>query len=64
MLACLLDDGELLVLVEELLLVARATAQTSKWRLTTTRALWKAAELNLAHAWREEGDGCITGIRI
>ena len=63
-LACLLDDGELLVLVEELLLVARATAQTSKWRLTTTRALWKASELNLAHAWREEGDGCITVIRI
>ena len=63
-LACLDDDGELLLLVELLELKEELSPQSASWVQTTLRALWSAESCELATAWREEGGNSLVVIRI
>ena len=63
-LACLDDDGELLLLVELLELKEELSPQSASWLQTTRRAFWSAESCELAPAWREEGGNSLVVIRI
>ena len=63
-LACILHNGVLLVIAEEMELVTEISRQSARWRMTSTRRTWKASEIALAHAWRQESDGSLTVIRM
>ena len=63
-LACLDDDGELLLLVELLELKEELSPQSASWLQTTRRAFWSAESCELATAWREEGGNSLVVIRI
>ena len=62
--ACILHHGVLLVIAEEMELVTKISRQSARWRMTSTRRTWKASEIALAHAWRQESDGSLTVIRM
>ena len=62
--ACILHHGVLLVQIEEMQLITEISRHSAKWMMTSTRRAWKASEIALAHAWRQESDGSFTVIRM
>ena len=56
-LACLLENGVLLVMVEAMTHTAVVSEHAASWMPSGNREIWRAAEVEQCLAWRPSVDG-------
>ena len=62
--ACIQEDGEFLLVVDTLALVARLSSHSGNYAFNGQRKVWNAAVATQALAWREINAGCWTIVLV
>ncbi len=58
-LTCACEGLELFFFVAPMVKLAQVTVQATRFRRTTTLAIWRAADLQQCIAWKEDPDGAV-----
>ena len=62
--ACCLEDGTLMAIVEAMDKVGEPSKHSGLWRPAGRHAIWAASSLEQAVAWYQTDDGALVVIRI